>query len=313
MSHPHAHAHSPGDHTAPTQPHGEALAHSHDEPTAHSHSAADHAAPEGLDDLLELDAEVLRDYWNAALDWVRDTAFGAPARVLDLGAGTGTGALGLAARFPAAEVVAVDVTAESLGRLRAKAETLGLSGRVHAVEADLDGEWPDLGPLDLTWASMSLHHLADPGRALRDLRAVTRPGGVVAVAEFPEPLRFLPNDPGTGEPGFEDRIIRQLNAAHTAEMPTLFSSWAPRLADAGWTVIDERDFAIDLNPPAHPDAPRYARGWFERLSQRFTGVLEPGDQATLAALLDADGPHSLLRAANLHIRGSRIVTLATLD
>ena len=41
-------------------------------------SDADHAAPEGMDDLLELDAEVLHDYWNAALDWVRDAAAGTP-------------------------------------------------------------------------------------------------------------------------------------------------------------------------------------------------------------------------------------------
>jgi SAM-dependent methyltransferase len=276
------------------------------------HSPADHAALESMDDLLDLDAEVLHDYWSAALDWVRDAAPGTvPARVLDLGAGTGTGALGLAARFPAAEVTAVDVTTDSLARLRAKADGLGLAGRVRTVEADLDGDWPDLGPLDLTWASMSLHHLADPGQALRDVRAITQPGGLIAVAEFPEPLRFLPHDVGIGAPGFEDRVITSLNAAHQAELPTIGSAWAPRLADAGWTVVAEREFRIDLNPPSHPDAPRYARSWFERLSHRFTDVLEPGDQATLAALLDASGPHSLLRAPNLHIHGSRIITLAT--
>jgi SAM-dependent methyltransferase len=267
-----------------------------------------------MDDLLELDAEVLHDYWSAALDWVRDALLGtAPARVLDLGAGTGTGALGLAARFPAADVIAVDITTDSLRRLRAKADGLGLAGRVRTVQADLDGAWPDLGQLDLTWASMSLHHLADPGQALRDVRAITQPGGLIAVAEFPEPLRFLPYDVGTGEPGFEDRVITRLNAAHTAEMPTLGSAWAPRLADTGWTVVAEREFPIDLDPPSHPGAPRYARAWFERLSHGFTDMLEPGDQATLAALVDADGPYSLLRAANLHIHGSRIVTLASRD
>ena len=69
---------------------------------------------------------------------------------------------------------------------------------MRAVEADLDPAWPDLGALYLTWASMSLHHMADPGRRWRDALAVTRPGGLIAVAEFPQPLRFLPDDPGTG-------------------------------------------------------------------------------------------------------------------
>jgi len=132
--------------------------------------------------LLDLDGEVLHGYWSAALDWVRRAAAGAArGRLLDLGAGTGTGALGLAARFPEAEVIAVDVEAASLARLRDKAAGLGLAGRVRTVEADLDAGWPDLGPLDLTWASMSLHHLADPGKALVDILGATRHGGLIAV------------------------------------------------------------------------------------------------------------------------------------
>ena len=157
---------------------------------------------------------------------------------------------------------------------------------------------------------MSLHHLADPAAALREVLAGTRPGGMIAVAEFPEPLRFLPDDLGTGTPGFEGRVIAQLNAAHVEQMPTLGSAWAPRLAGAGWTVTAERAFPIDLDPPAHPLAARYARLWFARLSQGFADRIEPGDRATLAALLDEHGPHSLLHRSDLHIRGTRIVTLA---
>ena len=59
---------------------------------AHRHSGA---AEDDYTDLLDLDAEVLRDYWSAALDWVRDAAADtARTRLLDLGAGTGTGAIG---------------------------------------------------------------------------------------------------------------------------------------------------------------------------------------------------------------------------
>jgi SAM-dependent methyltransferase len=284
-------------------------------PTRDKHAAHDHDTDAGMDDLLDLDAEVLHYYWTAALDWVRDAAAAAsPARLLDLGAGTGTGALGLAQRFPGATVTAVDISAQALGRLRGKAAGLGLDARVKAVEADLDAGWPDLGRLDLTWASMSLHHLADPGAALRDVLAATTPGGLIAVAEFPEPLRFLPDvlgtgDLGTGLAGFEDRVVAALGAAHAEQMPTLGSAWAPRLADAGWNVIAERDFPIDLDPPSHPRAPEYARAWFRRLSQGFGDQLEPDDRKTLAALLD-DGPHSLLHDTGLHIRGTRTVTLA---
>ena len=261
-----------------------------------------------MDDLLELDADVLHGYWTAALDWVRDAAAArSPARLLDLGAGTGTGALGLAERFPGATVTAVDIEPDALERLRGKAKERGLAARVHAVEADLDAAWPDLGTLDLTWASMSLHHLADPGAALREVLAVTRPGGMIAVAEFPEALRFLPDDLGTGTAGFEDRVVALLGAAHAELMPTLGSAWAPRLAEAGWAVTGEREFPVDLDPPAHPRAAEYARAWFARLADGFTDQLEPADQATLAALLAGDGFSPGVR---LRIRGTRTVTLA---
>ena len=94
----------------------------------------------------------------------------------------------------------MDVEPGSLARLRAKAEAAASPGRVRAVKVDLDAGWPDLGPLDLTWASMSLHHLADPGRVLGDALAATRPGGLIAVAEFAEPLRFLRQAPASFRP-----------------------------------------------------------------------------------------------------------------
>jgi SAM-dependent methyltransferase len=200
---------------------------------------------------------------------------------------------------------------------------------VRAVEADLDLGWPDLGwpavpsppdppspdapVLDLTWASMSLHHMADPGQVLRDALAATRPGGLIAVAEFSEPLRFLPDDLGFGRPGFESRTADVLGHAHTELMPTLGSAWAPRLAEAGWNVVAERDFPIDLDPPSHPDAPRYARAWFARLSEGLADRLEPDDHATLTALLDENSPRSVLHRGNLHIRGVRTITLGRRD
>jgi len=308
MTHNHGHDHDHAGNGHGQAAHGQA---GHGQ-AGHGHGA--HGLPESMDDLLELDAKVLQDYWTAALDWVRDAAAPlSPARLLDLGAGTGTGALGLALRFPGATVAAVDVEPDAIERIRGKVQERGLADRVRAVEADLDGAWPDLGPLDLTWASMSLHHLADPGAALRAVRAATSPGGMIAVAEFPEPLRFLPDDLGTGTAGFEDRVLVPVNAAHVEQMPTLGSAWAPRLADAGWKVTVERTFPINLDPAAHPLAGRYAHTWFTRLSQGFADRLEPGDRATLAELLDSHGPHSLLHRGDLHIRGTRIVTIALRD
>jgi SAM-dependent methyltransferase len=286
--------------------------------TDHHHHQHGHrhagAAEDDYTDLLELDAEVLRDYWAAALDWVQAAAAGtAGTRLLDLGAGTGTGAIGLAQRFGDAEVIAVDVSPVSVAKIGAKAEAAGLGARVRPVEADLDAGWPDLGTLDLTWASASLHHMADPARVLRDVLAATRPGGLIAVSEFAAQLLFLPGDLGVGRPGFEGRITDVLGRAYRDEMPTLGSQWAPRLAEAGWTVVAEREFLVDLDPPADPSAGRYARAWFARLSEGLADRLEPDDQATLAALLDSRDPRSLLNRRDLHIRGGRTITIGRRD
>jgi SAM-dependent methyltransferase len=278
---------------------------------AHRHSGA---AEDDYTDLLDLDAEVLRGYWAAALDWVQAAAADAArTRLLDLGSGTGTGAIGLAQRFPDAEVIALDVSPVAVAKIGANADAAGLAARVRPVEADLDAGWPDLGTLDLTWASASLHHMADPSRVLRDALNATRPGGLIAVSEFASQLLFLPDDLGFGRPGFEGRITEVLGHAYTEEMPTLGSAWAPRLAEAGWTVVAEREFLVDQDPPTHPSATRYARAWFARLSEGLADRLEPDDRATLAALLDEGDPRSLLHRADLHIRGGRTITIGRRD
>src|SRR3954468_15170159 len=247
------------------------MSHSHDHDGSGSHAGSAHIDSHGIDahthggpafesqgtDLLDLDGQVLRDYWDAALDLVT-AAFSdapaavtdAPARVVDLGAGTGTGALGLARRLPGAEVVAVDVSESSPARVADKAREAGVGDQVRTLVADLDVGWPDLFPIDLTWASMSLHHLASPARALSELRAITRPGGLIAVAEFDEPVRFLPEDLGIGRPGFESRALAALATVHAEALPRLGDPWAAVLGEAGWTVVAEHDLVIDQRPPA---------------------------------------------------------------
>ena len=278
----------------------------------HRHSGA---AEDDYTDLLDLDAEVLSDYWSAALDWVRDRGRGhrrapgcstsarapAPARSAWRGGS------------PRRRSSRSTSRPSRVAKIAAKAAAAGLAARVHPVEADLDAGWPDLGILDLTWASASLHHMADPARVLRDALNATRPGGLIAVSEFSKQLLFLPDDLGFGRPGFEGRITDVLGHAYAEEMPTLGSEWAPRLADAGWTVVAEQDFRVDLDPPTHPSAGRYARAWFARLSDGLADRLEPDDQATLAALLDERSPRSLANRTDLHIRGGRTITIARRD
>src|ERR1700743_1489953 len=90
------------------------------QPAEHGHGHAEHDGLDSFTDLIDLDVQVLHAYWTAALDWVRDQAAGmTPARILDLGAGTGTAAIGLAGRVPAAEVTAGALGGTRRGAVRA--------------------------------------------------------------------------------------------------------------------------------------------------------------------------------------------------
>ena len=98
----------------------------------HSHYADhDGTGEAALAEMLDLDAQVLRTYWTDALTWVGDAAEGTRVRrVLDLGAGSGTGTIALAHQFGDAEVVAVDVSEAMLAHLRARALDEGVAGRI---------------------------------------------------------------------------------------------------------------------------------------------------------------------------------------
>jgi len=273
-----------------------------------------HGDDPALAELLDLDGVVLRGYWADVLTWLRRAARHLPrARLLDLGAGSGVGTIALAQRFAGAEVIAVDQDEQMLEHIRAKALDLGLASRVRTVQADLDAGLPAVEPVDLSWASMSMHHLADPDRVLREVFAATRPGGLLAVAEFAEPLRHLPHNLGVGCPGLEDRLLTALNNQHAHELPEIGADWPPRLAAAGFTVLEHRPFELDLRPGRDADAIRYAQLWLGRLRHGIADALDGDDLAALDLLLDDHGPHSLRRREDLHLHGQRTVTLARRD
>ena len=279
----------------------------------HHHSGAHHPGADAdsadtLAELAELDAEVLHGYLSGAIAWVRSHAADLPRyRIVDLGSGTGTAAVALAQRFPGAEVLAVDLSAEMLARVQAKAADLGLDGRISILQADLDGPWPAIGPADVVWASKSLHHLADPDRALREVYASIRPGGLVAVAEMNSLPRFLPDDIGLGRPGLEARCHAAAAELNAHRLPHLGADWGQLLAQAGFTVIAEQAVSIDLDPPLPPATGRYARLVLQRTRAQLDGTLDAEDLATLDALVDGDGPASVLHRHDLAVRGTRTI------
>ena len=199
----------------------------------------------------------------------------------------------------------MDLTPEFLAGCKAKGKDL--AGRLDAIQADLDGAWPDLGPIDLTWTSLALHHLADPKRGLAELLATTSQRGLLAIAEMDSQIRFLPDDLGVGAPGLEARCHAALAQRRAAELPYLGADWGELMTGAGFTVIAQRTFAIELNSPLPESACRYAQGFLRRLRGELNDTLAADDLAVLDVILADEGPASILRRQDLAIRGERIL------
>jgi SAM-dependent methyltransferase len=102
------------------------------------------------------------------------------ATLLDVGCGPGTITADLAERV--AGVTALELSEDALNLARTEIGRRGLTtvefavGDVHALD------FPDHA-FDVVHAHQVLQHLGDPVAALREMRRVTRPGGIVAVRD----------------------------------------------------------------------------------------------------------------------------------
>ncbi|MBO2464703.1 class I SAM-dependent methyltransferase [Actinomadura violacea] len=284
-----------------TPPHGH---HGHQ----HGHGHGHHHDDEDQVEMLDLSAEILAEHIAATTAWL--PVEGSPRKIVDLGCGTGAGTFALLARFPEAHVTAVDSSAEHLDRLEEKARAQGVDERVSLVRADLDADWPDLGTPDLVWASASMHHMADPNRALRKVRDLLAPGGLFAVVELAGLPNFLPDDAPQDRPGLEARLYTAADRSSAEEMPYRGADWGPMLTNAGFVVEGEQVFTANIEGSRDETVGRYALGTLRRVRAAVADELAPDDLAALDRLLDTGGPGSILHRDDLALRTERTVWAA---
>lgn len=247
--------------------------------------------------VLDLDAEVFGDHLAGALDLA-----GVPVArsVVDLGAGTGAGSRALRRRYPDAAVTCVDNDPPMLELLRGQGFAV--------IEADLDDGFPALSgssigadagaetPVDLVWASSSLHHVAHPARLLSGVRRALAPGGVLVVVELAALPRFLRHPR-------EALLEQRCHAAAAGEGWNHHPDWTPVIEAAGFGVTQSEVVTV---APVTPAAREYARQWFARFSH--LPALTADDRNAVKDLLER-----LPDDVELEPRATRTVWVATPD
>jgi malonyl-CoA O-methyltransferase len=110
----------------------------------------------------------------------------APAKVLDLGCGTGRAIAGLRQQFPEAQIIALDWSRPMLGRVRDG------SGPAAPLCADMQALPLAARSVDLVFSNLAAQWSPDPARLFGELRRVLRPGGLLMFTTFgPDTLREL--------------------------------------------------------------------------------------------------------------------------
>ena len=208
------------------------------------------------------------------------------ATVLDVGCGPGTITADLATLVTPARVTALETTAAALGLARAEITRRGLVnvdfavGDVHALEFADDS-------FDVVHAHQVLQHVTDPVAALREMRRVTRPGGVVAVRDSDyAAFTWFPESPeltawldlyqrvargNGGEPDAGRRLLAWAHEAGFTDVTASSSTWCfATPADREWWggMWAERVLKSDLATTAlrtgaatEDDLHRISAGW----------------------------------------------------
>lgn len=101
--------------------------------------------------------------------------------VLDVGCGPGSITVGLAAAVAPGRTVGIDASAEVLDTARETATAAGVPVTFQVADV-MALPFAD-GSFDVVHAHQVLQHLGDPVGALRELRRVARPGGLLAVRD----------------------------------------------------------------------------------------------------------------------------------
>lgn len=171
-------------------------------------------------------------------------------RVLDVGCGPGSITCDLAERVAPGTVVGIDRSEDALTEARRTAAARGVAGASFDVGDVYHLDFDD-DSFDVVHAHQVLQHLVHPVAALREMRRVCRPGGIVAARDADyAAFTWAPADPALdlwlrtyrqaarangAEPDAGRHLLGWANAAGFTEVAAGASTWCYATPDdRGW-------------------------------------------------------------------------------
>src|SRR5579863_6505470 len=207
-------------------------------------------------------------------------------RMLDVGCGPGTLTVDLARHVAPGQVVAIDVAAKGVEEARSHAAESGATNTQFVVG---DFREVDLEPasFDVVHAHQVLQHLANPVGALGAMRALAKPGGILAARDGDySTFTWWPADPrldrwrevylavarrNAAEPNAGRWLLHWARAAGLTDVDYTTSTWTfASVADRGWwadlwaersvaSTLAEQAVAYGIATPA--ELHDIAEGW----------------------------------------------------
>ncbi len=239
---------------------------------------------------LELDAALVLPIVDQTVAQLADRVdWTHVAHVMDVGCGPGVVTAALAAHAPNAQLLALDSSAPLLARVTARARDLELGDRVHVLLADMEAGLPDLPALDVIWAGMVVHHVADPVAVLQDLWSHLRPGGTLVMVEFGDSPVILPADDPVVTSGAWARADAAAAAALSERLglDPLTVDWPALLATAGFEQITDAVLTARHDAPLDPATRAWLVQHLERTVEWVGERVDERDRAALASLAES--------------------------
>jgi SAM-dependent methyltransferase len=238
-------------------------------------------------------------------------------RVLDAGCGPGA-QLGLLldAVAPGGRVVGLDLDPENVEVAVSLWPDRLASGALSLESGDVTGLTIAGGAFEVAWTSLVLHHVDDPGAALRELARVVAPGGLVAVLDGDDGVSFpfLP-----WAPDLEERVRAAVRRGAAENFgghldytyhPYLGRDLPRLLREAGLSEITVDAVADVDRAPLEPAREARLQEWFRGwVDGRLRDYLAPRDRAAVLALVDPENPAYVLADPDFFL--SRIWLLVT--